>query len=391
MFGRLFVVLFFSLVVFAGCSIEGTITYNDYPLSGVTVQLSNVTPSKVAITNDSGNYTFAGLSNGSYVVTPILDCYEFDNESENVTISNRSKLNVDFKGRFACVNKCAYNAQFDYYKCSTEVAGVNRTFIYQEPEGAAPEDGYSVLLLFHGAGKSGEIWFMEKGVLSKSKVAFKNKAINQEKNYFIIAMDANNEQIQESPWPCNNSTLAFLGLECEPHWCYLCMESVKPTCCVEYDEFLHCDEDLLFIEEVLDKIDYSSNDSKNDPSLCLDPDRIELKLNNNKVFIAGISSGGGMTIYASRAFGNTRIKAGAVMVGGIAEDSVFPIETPENHPPMIILSGALDPFVAVHENYHRLLTESNVTCSFLQAQNKTHQWIAKFDDDIFNWFETYAE
>ena len=91
MFGRLFVVLFFSLVVFAGCSIEGTITYNDYPLSGVTVQLSNITPSKIAITNASGNYTFAGLSNGSYVVTPILDCYDFDNESENVTISYWSK------------------------------------------------------------------------------------------------------------------------------------------------------------------------------------------------------------------------------------------------------------------------------------------------------------
>jgi hypothetical protein len=55
-------------------SISGKITYNGTGLSGVSVRLSGASASLIT-TDSNGNYSFTGLSNGTYTVTPSLAGY----------------------------------------------------------------------------------------------------------------------------------------------------------------------------------------------------------------------------------------------------------------------------------------------------------------------------
>jgi uncharacterized surface anchored protein len=49
-------------------------------------------------TNASGNYTFAGLANGSYTVTPSLAGYTFNPVSRNVAVSGANVTGQNFTG-----------------------------------------------------------------------------------------------------------------------------------------------------------------------------------------------------------------------------------------------------------------------------------------------------
>ncbi|MCX5885758.1 MAG: carboxypeptidase regulatory-like domain-containing protein, partial [Proteobacteria bacterium] len=72
-----------------GFSISGKVTFNSAGLSGVTMTLSG-DDSDTTETDSEGYYSFIGLSNGSYTVTPGKGGYEFDPESKDVTISDAS-------------------------------------------------------------------------------------------------------------------------------------------------------------------------------------------------------------------------------------------------------------------------------------------------------------
>jgi Domain of unknown function (DUF4082)/Bacterial Ig domain len=63
--------------------------------SGVTITLSG--PSTAATTSDaSGNYSFSGLADGTYVVTPNATGASFSPASQTITISGAHKLGVNF-------------------------------------------------------------------------------------------------------------------------------------------------------------------------------------------------------------------------------------------------------------------------------------------------------
>jgi len=79
----------------AGYAISGRITLNGSGLSGVTITLSG-NASSVTETNAEGNYVFVGLSNGSYVVTPTKEGYQFSPASQSVTIADANKEVIDF-------------------------------------------------------------------------------------------------------------------------------------------------------------------------------------------------------------------------------------------------------------------------------------------------------
>jgi hypothetical protein len=75
-------------------SISGTIT----PTAGgseATVTLSGAAPT-VTTANTSGNYTFAGLANGTYTVTPSNIGYTFSPVSQSVTVNGANKTGVNF-------------------------------------------------------------------------------------------------------------------------------------------------------------------------------------------------------------------------------------------------------------------------------------------------------
>ena len=81
-------------------SISGTITSGGNPLAGVSVALTG-TATAAAVTNASGVYTFTGLANGNYTVTPTLANFTFTPLNRAVTINNANVAGQDFVGTAA--------------------------------------------------------------------------------------------------------------------------------------------------------------------------------------------------------------------------------------------------------------------------------------------------
>jgi len=77
-----------------GCvSISGLVTGD--VKSGVTLTLTGDAAGSTTTSSD-GSYTFAGLSNGTYTITPSLTGYIFTPASQTVTIPDDDTANVDF-------------------------------------------------------------------------------------------------------------------------------------------------------------------------------------------------------------------------------------------------------------------------------------------------------
>ena len=74
-------------------SISGTV--GGAVASGVTVALSG-TANAATTTDASGNYSFSGLANGTYTVTPTLNGYTFSPASQEVRISGADQMAISF-------------------------------------------------------------------------------------------------------------------------------------------------------------------------------------------------------------------------------------------------------------------------------------------------------
>ena len=75
--------------------ISGTVTSSGSGLSGVSMALTG-TSSASTTTNASGNYSFSGLSNGSYTVTPSKTGYTLSPTNIAVTISGADQTGKNF-------------------------------------------------------------------------------------------------------------------------------------------------------------------------------------------------------------------------------------------------------------------------------------------------------
>jgi hypothetical protein len=101
-----------SLAINSGAStftISGQITSSGAALSGVTVTLGT---GQTTTTNTSGNYSFTGLANGTYSVTPSRSGYTFNPASQNVTISNGNQTTVNFTGSLSTATARAVSINF---------------------------------------------------------------------------------------------------------------------------------------------------------------------------------------------------------------------------------------------------------------------------------------
>jgi hypothetical protein len=76
-------------------SISGTVTSSGTALPGVTMTLSGAGSATVT-TDASGNYSFVGLINGSYTVTPSMTSYTFLPANSAQTISNANITGINF-------------------------------------------------------------------------------------------------------------------------------------------------------------------------------------------------------------------------------------------------------------------------------------------------------
>ena len=101
--GRLLILVLFSIVMMA-CgggggnktySISGTVALGGSPLQGVTVTLSG-TSSATTTTYGDGSYTFGGLANGSYTVTPSKAGYTFNPASIAVKFTGTNSTGNNF-------------------------------------------------------------------------------------------------------------------------------------------------------------------------------------------------------------------------------------------------------------------------------------------------------
>jgi len=98
----------FVATVVATYSISGTVTDRDSGLGvgGVTMMLSGSVSANTT-TNTSGNYTFRGLSNGTYIVEPSLSGYTFTPSSTQVIISEADVTGVNFVATVVVVEGCS--------------------------------------------------------------------------------------------------------------------------------------------------------------------------------------------------------------------------------------------------------------------------------------------
>ena len=76
-------------------TISGRVTLNGSGLSGVTVSLQG-TSTNSATTNSDGNYTFTGVQNALYTVTPSLTGYAFTPANRSVSVNNGDVTGQDF-------------------------------------------------------------------------------------------------------------------------------------------------------------------------------------------------------------------------------------------------------------------------------------------------------
>lgn len=81
-------------------SISGTILSGGNPLAGVSVSLTGPATATTA-TNAQGIYTFTGLANGAYTVTPTMAGFTFTPTSSPVTIAGSNVTGVNFVGTAA--------------------------------------------------------------------------------------------------------------------------------------------------------------------------------------------------------------------------------------------------------------------------------------------------
>jgi hypothetical protein len=80
-------------------SISGTVLKaNKKPFSGVTMTLSGAA-SGTTTTNASGNYTFTGLFNGTFTVTPQKTGYTFTPASRTISISGANVTGQNFTAK----------------------------------------------------------------------------------------------------------------------------------------------------------------------------------------------------------------------------------------------------------------------------------------------------
>jgi len=76
-------------------SISGQVTSNGFGLSGVTMALTGAS-SATTVTDASGNYTFTGLDNGSFTITPSRTGFTFGPTSSPQTVSGVDITAVNF-------------------------------------------------------------------------------------------------------------------------------------------------------------------------------------------------------------------------------------------------------------------------------------------------------
>jgi len=91
-------------------------------VSGVTVKLSGAA-SKSTTTDSGGNYSFTGLTSGSYTITPSKSGCTFSPASRSVTVSGSNMTGQDFAARYGSQPTAATKAATKVTSASATLNG----------------------------------------------------------------------------------------------------------------------------------------------------------------------------------------------------------------------------------------------------------------------------
>jgi hypothetical protein len=123
-------------------------------LDGVTITISGAV-NETTSTAAGGNYSFSGLANGSYTITPSLSGYTFSPASIQVTISGASVAGIDFT---ATTNHQTYSTYFhDYY--GSPIDGPYTLEIVEDESGELTVTAVDVSIVGYGTKSGNDINF----------------------------------------------------------------------------------------------------------------------------------------------------------------------------------------------------------------------------------------
>jgi len=86
---------FSASAVASSFTVSGRVTLNGTPLAGVTVTIAGAGPGSTT-TDASGNYSFTGVTNGNYTVTPALTGFSFAPANRALTVNSADLVDQDF-------------------------------------------------------------------------------------------------------------------------------------------------------------------------------------------------------------------------------------------------------------------------------------------------------
>ena len=229
-----------------------------------------------------------------------------------------------------------------------------RFFLWSQPKIIAPENGYPVIFLLHGASQHAFSWFIYLNSWNENQISFTEQALKE--GYFIISLESH-----RPIWPGPRAWDIFNN---------------------NYSE----NNDFQYIFNVISWIETRT-----------------LNIDSNNLFCAGFSSGAFMCSKLAITF-DYIFNAIAINSGCNAESITLTNKGPifnttasynlsQNHPPTIILHGELDRFVPVGcaINYYSDMQKEEIDTKLIIDENKGHIWLKNYNEEIIQWFNKYLE
>lgn len=257
--------------------------------------------------------------------------------------NNENKIDNNFQKKLQKENLCFFNFHIEIIN--------KRLLFWQEPNSEPPGDGYPVVFLFHGAVQSGFAWFIGLTFWSKNQKEFTNLLLDN--GFLVIAPDS-----KRPVFPGPKAWDAFRRNMSE-------------------------NSDLIFVKNIINWLD-----------------TLPFKVNKNKIFCAGFSSGAFMCSRIGHAFGSniaglvvhSGANANAINLTGTGPffDCTSPQSFSSDYPPTLVVHGGKDWIVPTDCGIHFYdeLVRNGIDADLLIDENQGHIWIKEFNDDIVDWIKS---
>ncbi len=229
----------------------------------------------------------------------------------------------------------------------------NRFFLWSQPNQDAPDEGYPVILLFHGAGQHAFSWILGWNQWNKAQKTFPQVALCQ--GYLIVYL--------ESQRPIRPGPRA---------WDVFTIQATE-------------NKDIIYVQSIIDYLE-----------------SLPINIDTNNLFCAGFSSGAFMC--SRLALNCGELFSAVALNSGCNADRIIltnrgpvfnfskTVDTPTSHPPTLLLHGTTDQLVPIgcSTQYQSDLHEVNIPCMLIIDPTQGHIWLSSQNNQILQFFDQYA-